>query len=88
MFNKINGMQMRIILLLLLIIFPATGPAFGGISAKAEVSSEKHIVIMHPTVANLQTWLYLVSEGILPVDPGSSYSILAPQILQKFASGS
>ncbi len=61
---------MRIILLLLLIIFPARGPAFGGISAKAEVSSEKHIVIMHPTVANLQTWLYLVSEGILPVDPG------------------
>ena len=59
-----------ILLLLLLIICPTTGQASGGISTRAEVSSEKYIVILHPTVANLQTWLYLVSEGILPVDPG------------------
>jgi putative glutamine amidotransferase len=32
--------------------------------------SQEYIVIMHPTTANINTWQYLVSEGILPVDPG------------------
>ncbi len=40
-------------------------------TAKEELFQEKHIVIMHPTVTNINTWQFLVSEGILPVDPGT-----------------
>lgn len=32
-------------------------------------SQDKFIVIMHPTVDNIRTWIYLTSEGILPVEP-------------------
>ena len=31
--------------------------------------AEEYIVIMHPTTTNINTWQYLVTEGILPVDP-------------------
>jgi len=31
---------------------------------------EKYVVLMHPTVGNVRTWDYLVSNEILPVDPG------------------
>ncbi|MFP4367614.1 MAG: gamma-glutamyl-gamma-aminobutyrate hydrolase family protein [Bacteroidales bacterium] len=32
-------------------------------------NQDKFIVIMHPTVDNIRTWIYLTSEGILPVEP-------------------
>lgn len=60
-----------LILLLVLLVFPPAGHAGGDSSAKAGSSAEKYIVIMHPTVGNINTWLYLTSEGILPVEPGT-----------------
>ncbi len=58
-----------ILLFLLLLVIPHT-PADGGeFSDKAGSSSDKYIILMHPTVGNISTWLYLTSEGILPVDP-------------------
>jgi putative glutamine amidotransferase len=35
----------------------------------AEDSSNKKIIILHPTVSNISTWLYLTSNHILPLEP-------------------
>jgi putative glutamine amidotransferase len=61
-------MQKRIFapLILLLVVsgtFSCRGPA------ELHLPAQDYIVIMHPTTANISTWQYLVSEGILPVDP-------------------
>ncbi len=64
-------MRMRFVLLLLLPAVFVVSAAGAESSAKAEITSEKHIVIMHPTVANVRTWQYLTTEGILPVDPAT-----------------
>ena len=42
----------------------------GGHYGQALINGENHIVLMNPTVGNINTWLFLTSEGILPVDPG------------------
>jgi putative glutamine amidotransferase len=59
------------IILLLLLVFPGCATDRSEIPAQGEFSDAKHVVIMHPTVGNIETWLYLTSEGILPVAPGT-----------------
>jgi putative glutamine amidotransferase len=57
---------LQLYMFMLLVAVPAvivtgnTGP---------DALSNKKIIILHPTVANINTWLYLVSNGILPLDP-------------------
>lgn len=57
----------------IILLLSATIWTAGGVeeTAKEGLLLEKHIVIMHPTVANINTWQFLVSEGILPVDSGT-----------------
>jgi putative glutamine amidotransferase len=55
-------------LLLLLWIAACVSPVNGQSSKVTPFSKgEKHIVLMHPTVNNLKTFLYLTSEGIFPL---------------------
>lgn len=61
-------MRKRNFAALLLLVFTSGIYGFNG-KTDQDVQSQDHIVIMHPTTANINTWQYLVSEGILPVDP-------------------
>ncbi|TVR73945.1 MAG: hypothetical protein EA408_03695 [Marinilabiliales bacterium] len=61
-------MSKRHFFLLVLVLFIQVIAIPGAaLSAEAGNSPGKYVVIMHPTVANIGTWQYLTSEGILPV---------------------
>ncbi len=62
----------NLILLLLLLVFPRCATDRSEVPSQLEFSDGSQVVIMHPTVGNIETWLYLTSEGILPVEPGTS----------------
>ena len=64
---------MRVRFFILFIIFQSLLPEImsgsGNHSGTGLLPDNSHVVLMHPTVANIKTWLFLVSEGIIPVDP-------------------
>lgn len=55
--------------MLLFAFFAASGHPAEGSGHRA--GDDRYIVILHPTVSNISTLLYLTSEGILPVEPGT-----------------
>jgi putative glutamine amidotransferase len=63
-----NMIKRIIILLLWPAVFTFNTSAGWEDVTEALSASEKYIVIMHPTVENIETWLYLTSQGIIPLD--------------------
>jgi putative glutamine amidotransferase len=63
-------MRHGFIKLSLFFLFVAS-PCFSviGTTKESRDPSVKKIVILHPTVSNISTWLYLTSSGILPLEP-------------------
>jgi len=56
---------------ILVIFFQACQPAQKKHSGtKVFIEGEKHIVVMHPTINNLRTFLFLTGEGIFPLPEG------------------
>jgi putative glutamine amidotransferase len=58
------------ILLLASFILACTSPRTAETEAPVFADGQKHIVIMHPTVNNLRTFLFLTQEGIFPLPEG------------------
>lgn len=59
-----------LIIPLLLLVFFTLCATDQSEAMHAEFTDGKHFVIMHPTIGNIETWIYLTSEGILPVETG------------------
>ena len=60
--------RFSLILLPALLLFACNGPTAEYQHAAPFVDGKPHIILMNPTVANIQTFLYLTREGIFPLE--------------------
>ena len=76
-------MRFKLILVLVLILSGCTQKNSSQISIDAIPQNEKHIILLHPTVNNIKTFEYLVSNKIFPL-PNGYKAIGVYHSLEKF----